>query len=182
MATKYIYKRDASRLFIALSSNHKKYKIYLPQDSFPIVNDDVKEITLIEKKNDSFCFEWNNQRFFAEIKSKEQNKYSIIVNGVEYFFSIESISSYLRRRMLEKANETIQNYTITAPIPGKITEIFVNEGDLINEGEPLFSLEAMKMQNEFNCPFTALVKKIYVKTGDVIIKDQAILELSNINE
>lgn len=182
MPTKYSYKRDASRLFIALSAQGKKYKLYLPQDAYPIINDEVKEITLLETTHEGFCFLWNNQRYFAEIKSKDQNKYNVIVNGVEYFFSIESISSYLRKKMLTDAGTVTQLSTITAPIPGRITDIYVNEGELVNEGEPLFSLEAMKMQNEFNAPCTSLVKKIYVKPGENVTKDQIILELSNINE
>ncbi len=182
MATKYIYKRDSSRLFIALSGDNKKYKIYLPKDSFPVINDEIKEITILESKPEGFCFLWNNRRFFAEIKSIDQNKYTIMVNGVEYFFSIESIASYLRKRMLEESSQNKKNVLIQSSIPGKITDIFVQEGDLINEGEPLFNLEAMKMQNEFTAPITGIVKKIYVKPLEQISKDQLIMELSNIDQ
>lgn len=182
MATRYIYKRDASRLFIALSQDNRKFKIYLPQDSFPVINDEIKEITLLESRHEGFCFTWNNQRYFAEIKSKDQNKYVVMVNGVEYFFSIESISSYLRKKMLENAGETKKNTIVTAPIPGKITEFFVQEGDLVNEGEPLFNLEAMKMQNEFTSPLTGIIRKIFVKPGSTVTKDEPIVEISDINE
>lgn len=182
MATKYAYKRDASRLFIALSDKGKKYKIYLPKDSYPIINDEVKEINLLESQQEGFFFIWNGQRYFAEIKSKSQNKYNVIVNGVEYFFSIESISSYLRRKMLEDTSSDKKVITILAPIPGKITEIFVQEGDLINEGEPLLNMEAMKMQNEIVTPITSIVKKIYVKPSETVIKEQLLIELSKIDE
>jgi len=182
MATRYIYKRDASRLFIALSEQGKKFKIYLPQDAYPIINNEEKEITILENKYDNFCFLWNGKKYFTHIKSKDQNKYRMIVNGVEFFFSIESISSYLRRRMLEESSDSKKTVSIQAPIPGKITDIFVAEGDLVNEGEPLFSLEAMKMQNEITSPITGIVKSIHVKIGDNVIKEQLILELSNINE
>ncbi len=62
-------------------------------------------------------------------------------------------------------------------IPGTIIDIFANEGDVIEEGEPLLILEAMKMRNRIHMPFTAKIKTINVKVGDRIPKDMLMIEL-----
>lgn len=62
-------------------------------------------------------------------------------------------------------------------IPGTIIEISVKEGDVVNEGDPLLILEAMKMRNRIEMPFTAKIKKINVSVGDRIPKDTLMLEL-----
>lgn len=68
-------------------------------------------------------------------------------------------------------------FEIQSYIPGTIIEIFVKENKVVQEGEPLLILEAMKMQNRVDMPFTAKIKKINVKAGERIPKDFLMIEL-----
>ena len=68
-------------------------------------------------------------------------------------------------------------YEIQSYIPGTIIKVFVKEGKIIKEGEPLAILEAMKMQNKIDMPFTARIKKINIKEGEKIPKDFLMIEL-----
>ena len=68
-------------------------------------------------------------------------------------------------------------YEIQSFIPGTILQISVQEGEVVNEGAPLLILEAMKMQNRIEMPFTAKIKKINVKVGDRVPKDTLMIEL-----
>ena len=68
-------------------------------------------------------------------------------------------------------------YDIQSIIPGTIIDIFVKEGDLVKEGAPLLTLEAMKMINHIDMPFTARIKKINVEVGVRIPKDSLLIEL-----
>ena len=68
-------------------------------------------------------------------------------------------------------------YEIQSYIPGTIIEIFVKEGRVVKEGDPLLILESMKMQNRIDMPFTAKIKKINVKAGERIPKDFLMVEL-----
>lgn len=62
-------------------------------------------------------------------------------------------------------------------IPGTIVEIFVKEGQIVEEGEPVLILEAMKMKNLISMPFTAKMKKINVELGVRIPKETLLFEL-----
>jgi biotin carboxyl carrier protein len=68
-------------------------------------------------------------------------------------------------------------FDIQSIIPGTILEIFVKEGEIVEEGGPLLILEAMKMQNRIQMPFTARIKKINVEVGSRIPKDSLMIEL-----
>jgi len=70
---------------------------------------------------------------------------------------------------------------IQSIIPGTILKIFVKEGDIVKEGAPLLILEAMKMQNRIEMPFTARIKKINVEIGVRIPKDSLMIELEAVD-
>ena len=65
--------------------------------------------------------------------------------------------------------------SITAPLPGLVTKVYVTEGDTLKMGQPVMMLEAMKMENEVFAPFDGKVVSIHaskgttVNAGDVLI-------------
>lgn len=182
MGTTYVYKRDASRLFIALRDNGKRYKIYIPKESSPVINGEEQAIDFVEQEDLHYAFDWNGKRFHCELVSRDQNKAVVKVNGVEYRFSIESIFSYIRRGMINSNDKQLNENNIIAPMPGKIVDIFLSEGDLVNEGEPILTLEAMKMQNEIMASCNGVVRKVRVQPGQSVMKDELLVEISSIDE
>ncbi|OGP31988.1 MAG: oxaloacetate decarboxylase subunit alpha [Deltaproteobacteria bacterium GWC2_42_11] len=64
---------------------------------------------------------------------------------------------------------------VTAPIPGKVTSIKVSEGDKVQAGDTVLTVESMKMENEVHTPVDGVVKKIYVKVGDSINPDETLM-------
>jgi biotin carboxyl carrier protein len=73
-------------------------------------------------------------------------------------------------------------FEIHSFIPGTILDIFVKEGDVVEEGTPLLILEAMKMKNRIEMPFTAKIKKINVIVGNKIPKETLMIELEPVDE
>ncbi|MBI9013988.1 MAG: biotin/lipoyl-binding protein [Clostridiales bacterium] len=57
---------------------------------------------------------------------------------------------------------------ITAPMPGTIFDLKVNEGDTVSAGDVVLVLEAMKMENEISTPVDGTVSQILVKTGESV--------------
>lgn len=72
-------------------------------------------------------------------------------------------------------------YDIQSIIPGTILEIYVKEGEVVEEGAPLLILEAMKMQNRIQMPFTARIKKINVRPGEKVPREMLMIELEDVN-
>lgn len=57
---------------------------------------------------------------------------------------------------------------VLAPMPGKILQLKVSEGDIIKVGDNLLILEAMKMENEIVADISGNVKKINVALNDMV--------------
>ncbi|MFZ4582077.1 MAG: acetyl-CoA carboxylase biotin carboxyl carrier protein subunit [Paludibacter sp.] len=87
-------------------------------------------------------------------------------------------SKYKNRKVWIEPNP----YEIQSFIPGTIIQISIKEGDIVKEGDPLLILEAMKMQNRIEMPFTAKIKKINVSLGVRIPKDTVMIELEAVEE
>ena len=53
-------------------------------------------------------------------------------------------------------------------MPGKVMSVMVAEGDLVERGQPLLVLEAMKMEHRIDAPWNGTVKTINVTAGDQV--------------
>lgn len=67
---------------------------------------------------------------------------------------------------------------VTAFIPGAIREVLCVPGQKVLLGEKLLILEAMKMKNLVNSPSNGTVKEVYVKSGDMVSKNQLLVEIT----
>jgi glutaconyl-CoA/methylmalonyl-CoA decarboxylase subunit gamma len=67
---------------------------------------------------------------------------------------------------------------LRSPMPGRIARILVNEGELIEAGQGVLILEAMKMENEIKAPSTGIVKSVRVNEGDAVEKNALLIEIS----
>ena len=67
--------------------------------------------------------------------------------------------------------------TVEAPMPGKILNIKVSEGQAVKFGEVVI-MEAMKMETEIVAPADGTVSKILVKAGDSVDTGAALVALN----
>ena len=65
---------------------------------------------------------------------------------------------------------------LLCPMPGLLVSMSVKEGDIIEEGQILCSVEAMKMENVFKAEKKGKVKKVNVVAGDSLAVDDIIIE------
>ncbi|MBN1820497.1 MAG: biotin/lipoyl-binding protein [Prolixibacteraceae bacterium] len=162
--------------YIACGKGKKKHEISFQQDKGVKINNKIANIE-VSKEEGLFFIKWNNRRYIAEIAEKNQNKYIVLVNGVSYDFTIETPISFKRRKYLEKNQPKSKVQEVAAPMPGKIVEVFAEENGSIKEGDPLFILEAMKMQNEIISHVNGKVTKINVKANESVEKGAVLVEI-----
>lgn len=162
---------------IALSSSKKQFEFTNPlEKEIKYMGEKVK-LKLFENPNGFSYIVWKNRKYMLDIIEKNQNKYTVMVNGVWHTFTIESPFSLKRKKYLEKQEGTSIKELVRAPMPGKIIDIMVEEGAEVNTGEPLLILEAMKMQNEINSTIDGVIKKISAKKNDSVMKDDLLIEI-----
>lgn len=57
---------------------------------------------------------------------------------------------------------------VTAPMPGTILGVNVKDGEAVKAGQPIFVLEAMKMESDITAPVNGTVRGITVRKGDAV--------------
>jgi biotin carboxyl carrier protein len=57
---------------------------------------------------------------------------------------------------------------IVAPMPGKVVRLLVKAGDVVQAGQGLLVIEAMKMQNEIRSPKTGKVERMLAEEGQTV--------------
>ncbi len=70
----------------------------------------------------------------------------------------------------------------TTPMPGKVVKILVKENQPVEKGQTIAIVEAMKMENEIHAPIDGIVKKIFVKPGDQVNPDDALIRIEPYKE
>ena len=163
--------------YIACSSSNKKFEIIDPLADKPKVKGKRLDLCIVEEPDGFNYIYWNRKKYQVDILEKNQNSYTIMINGVWYSFTIETPISFKRRKYLAKSATTSKIERLSAPMPGKILDILVEENAEIKQGEAVIILEAMKMQNEIVSHVNGRVKKINIKTNDSVMKDDVMLEI-----
>jgi len=68
---------------------------------------------------------------------------------------------------------------ILAPLPGLILKLMVKEGDQVREGQTVAIMEAMKMENEIESPFSGTVSSIPVKQGETVLENALLMKIGS---
>lgn len=67
--------------------------------------------------------------------------------------------------------------TLTTDMPGKVVKVLTAEGAVVNQGDTLLILEAMKMENEIKAGIDGVVKSVHVKEGQTLESGQLMIEI-----
>ncbi len=81
----------------------------------------------------------------------------------------------LVRHMPEK-QEADTSKMLLCPMPGLVVSLHVGEGDEVQQGQALCTIEAMKMENVLRAERKATVSKINAGEGDSLAVDEVIME------
>jgi 3-methylcrotonyl-CoA carboxylase alpha subunit len=66
---------------------------------------------------------------------------------------------------------------ITAPMPGAVVQVLVEEGQSVEKNQPLMVIEAMKMEHTLRAPSAGRVAKLRVARGDQVTEGAEVVAL-----
>ncbi len=91
-----------------------------------------------------------------------------------------AVRSWRERLMAEAEKAALAHagpVTVKATLPGLVVAVSVEEGDDVEEGTPLLTIEAMKMQNEVRAPRPGRVIEVSVVSGQAVATGAALVRL-----
>ena len=105
------------------------------------------------------------------------NKNFDVTEMVEFTVNGMTMSTRLTKKFMQRVKWTKPDEKkLFSFIPGTIRDIYVKEGDRVEENDRLLILEAMKMMNIITSPVAGTVSKIYVNSGDKVPKGKVMIE------
>ena len=106
-----------------------------------------------------------------------RGRYTVWVDGFRH--EVEALDE--RARAIRELSAASAGPTgpapLLAPMPGMIVRVNVQIGDLVQPGQGLVVMEAMKMENELRASASATVRAIHAQPGTAVEKGALLLEL-----
>ena len=150
----------------------------------------------ISRKLNLYCLTIGNKSFTVDAFRPRPQSLSMLIEGKSYEVGLEKngnrFTVYLFDDTIELEIVDARKFQATgntrptsasgplkiqAPMPGKIVKVSVEEKDLVNEGDSLLVVEAMKMQNELRAPKAGIVTRIHVREGEPVSMSQVLMIL-----
>jgi pyruvate carboxylase subunit B len=85
--------------------------------------------------------------------------------------------SSLGTEVKPKRSKPVALGDVASPISGKIVSIKVKPGDEVKEGDVLFVVEAMKMENEVRSPISGVVEEVLAQVGETVNPDEVVVRI-----
>jgi pyruvate carboxylase len=98
------------------------------------------------------------------------------VNGENRFVEIKDASLNIHKEVNQQIDSS-NNNQLGAPLQGLLYKVLVKRGEEIKKNDPLFIIEAMKMETTVTATKAGKIKSITLKPGSMVQKDDLILTL-----
>lgn len=157
------------------------------------------EYTRHADRDDVYDVTWNGETEQVRIMAIREDSVTLLVAGTPVLLhvvhgvdrSLVSIAGHSyefshapphQNRLDRPATRGSFEPEVRSPMPGKILEVKVDEGDTVDDGQTLILLEAMKMENALTADGGARVSKIHVAAGELVELGQILIELVPLTE
>lgn len=151
---------------------------FLPEG--PTRNGELFIWDLVKLSDRTFHILHQNRSYTAEVLelNTAEKTVTLKINGRIYPIKLKDRFDLLLEKMGMSTLVSAKINELKAPMPGLIVGISVQTGDMVNKGDSLLILEAMKMENMLKAPGDATVKSIRVSKGDRVEKGQVLVEFA----
>lgn len=154
------------------------------------VIDDVLTYALFPQVGLKFLANRDNPAAFEPVPgtepvASEAGVYTVSVNGVSYTVEVSAGGDVTALAAISPqataataAPLAAAGSDVPSPLSGNIFRIDVVPGDVVEEGDVLIILEAMKMETEIRAPKSGTIAEVYIKVGDAVSTGDAILSIA----
>lgn len=161
-------------------NNKKEHQVVLVDDTHGTIDGKAFSWDVIEVKEGSYHVIKNNCSYNVEVVREDaaEKTFTISVNGNKYQLGVKDKFDELLKSLGMDNMSSGKVNDIKAPMPGLVLDIRIAEGDVVKKGDPIIVLEAMKMENILKSPADGTIKKINVKKGVAVEKNQVLINFA----
>ncbi|MDR3415331.1 MAG: pyruvate carboxylase [Nevskia sp.] len=112
----------------------------------------------------------------AEAKEEGEERLFFELNGQPRVIRVAKAGAVRTKAALPKAEDDNPNQ-IGAPMPGMVVTVSVKAGQKVEKGDPLVSIEAMKMESQLRADRAGTVKHVLVHAGQSVAARDLMIEM-----
>lgn len=142
-----------------------------------VVDDTSTPIEIIVQKSGRLLFRTGTKLYKIDNIEVNEGNVSFSINGNYFETTVKDEQELLLEKLGFQAGAAASAGSLNAPMPGKILELLIVDGDSVEEGQPVLILEAMKMENELKSPSNGVVSKLHIQQGDNVEKNQLLIDI-----
>ena len=114
----------------------------------------------------------------AHLEGADQDVlFTLLVGEVPFEVEVADERSWRVCEIATKAGADVGEAVVRSPMPGLVVDVLVAEGQLVEAGDGVAILEAMKMENEIRAPRGGVVQSVQVEIGQVVNLDDVIVHI-----
>lgn len=134
-------------------------------------------INMLKTENGVYSILVDDKSYQAHLVYDEQTlRYDIQIREHHFIVEIHDEKQAAKRKRKELGQP---KDAISSPMPGKVVDVLVKEGQEVKAGDTVIVIEAMKMQSNYKVEADAVVKQIHVKAGESIQANQKLISLES---
>jgi biotin carboxyl carrier protein len=130
----------------------------------------VYEVRLLDAQVGEVTLLINGRRVHAFVGAEGSQRW-VALGGVVY--TLRRAENVSRKRATLSGD-----HNLTATMPGQVIRLLVVEGEVVQRGQALLVLEAMKMEVRISAPHVGTVKRVLCHVGQIVERGQPLLELA----
>jgi 3-methylcrotonyl-CoA carboxylase alpha subunit len=139
----------------------------------------------------SWLLQFDDRAILAEGERRAHGEFSMLLDGVRkritvldhgaetaVFLDGESWRLTEIDPLAARAGEDPTAGRLTAPMPGRVTQLMVEPGTSVRRGQPLIVIEAMKMEHTVAAPTDGVVEAVRFAPGDLVEEGAELIALT----
>ncbi len=147
-----------------MKNSTKSYSIKINQDVYNI------KVVILSSTEVSVIVRGKKFNFMLPQSYLNHPKFTVLANK-------KSTHVTVKQQQQQKTFFTNDESVVRSIMPGRVVTINVKEGDSIQEGQAVVTIESMKMENVITSKCSGIVKKINVTEGDNTQRGESLIEI-----
>jgi biotin carboxyl carrier protein len=103
------------------------------------------------------------------------NTVALTIGGLEYQAEVVDEAHARLASVAGTRGSSHAHLELKAPMPGLVVRVLCQPGDMVQAGQPLVVLQAMKMENELALPRSGTVKAVPAQPGQTVEQGQVLV-------
>lgn len=144
------------------------------------IGDDTCDLEFQRISDRKISLSVNGRQVNAWVEKTGQGK-TVVLNGQRYFVLDKDAQAQAGGRS-KKSGPGMEPTTVTPPMPAIVIQVPVSQGDLVEKGDTIVVVSAMKMETSLKAPYGGKITRIGVGEGDKVMPGDILVDIEKITD